>query len=189
MIRSRAANGIREGSDVSGARLHEKTFRLCCVLALLLIAALGVLPLVAQQQQAERIKSIGGKFLCMCGCGQILTQCNHVGCTMSAGMLKELGGWVNRGDSEDAITQSFVQQYGTTVFAEPPKSGFSLVAWAMPVIYFLIGLSLVVIVITKWRKPALPAEVIAGHTGTKSPGVSQDALERARAQAARETED
>jgi cytochrome c-type biogenesis protein CcmH len=158
------------------------------LLVLLFIAVLGVAPLIAQQQ-ADRVKAIGSKFLCMCGCNQILTQCNHVGCTMSAGMLKDLGKWVDRGDSEVTITQAFVQQYGTTVFAEPPKSGFSLVAWAMPVIYFLIGLSLVVIVITKWRKPALPAEVIAGHTGTKSPGVSQDALERARAQAARETED
>jgi len=184
MIRSRAANGIREGSDVSGARLHEKTFRLCCVLALLLIAALGVLPLVAQQQQAERVKSIGGKFLCMCGCGQILTQCNHVGCTMSAGMLKELGGWVNRGDSEDAITQSFVQEYGTTVYAEPPKSGFSLVAWAMPVVYFLLGLGLVVVVITKWRKPPLVAAGSVGHEG-----VSEEVMQRARAQAARDTED
>jgi len=120
----------------------------------------------------------------MCGCGQILTQCNHVGCTMSAGMLKELGGWVNRGDSEDAITQSFVQEYGTTVYAEPPKSGFSLVAWAMPVVYFLLGLGLVVVVITKWRKPPLVAAGSVGHEG-----VSEEVMQRARAQAARDTED
>ena len=82
-----------------------------------------------------------------------------------------------------------MQQYGTTVYAEPPRTGFSLLAWAMPVVYFLIGLALVVLVITKWRKPALPAEVTSGLSDTKSPGVSQDALERARARAARETED
>ena len=106
---------------------------------LALVIAMGVLPLVAQQQQADRVKAIGGKFLCMCGCSQVLTQCNHVGCTMSAGMLKELGQWVNRGDSEATITQAFVQQFGTTVYAEPPKTGFSLIAWAMPVIYFVAG--------------------------------------------------
>jgi cytochrome c-type biogenesis protein CcmH len=86
---------------------------------LLLIVSFAVLPLLAQQQ-ADRVKQIGGKFQCMCGCGQILTQCNHVGCTVSASMLKELGAMVNRGDSEDKITQTFVQEFGTTVYAEPP---------------------------------------------------------------------
>jgi len=106
---------------------------------LLLIVGFAVLPLVAQQQQADRVKEVGGKFLCMCNCGQILTQCNHVGCTMSASMLKELGVMVSRGDSEDKITQTFVQEFGTTVYAEPPKSGFSLVAWLMPVFYFWLA--------------------------------------------------
>src|SRR5271165_3654836 len=101
------------------------------VFALTLLAAFVVLPLLAQQQ-ADRVKTLGGKYQCMCGCNQILTQCNHVGCTMSASMLKELGGWVARGDSSEAIAKAFVQEYGATVFAEPPMSGFSLLAWAMP---------------------------------------------------------
>ena|SRR5271165_4481708 len=155
-----------------------------------LVAALSVLPLVAQQQPADRVKAIGGKFQCMCGCGQVLTQCNHVGCTMSAAMLKNLGDWVNRGDSEVMITQAFVQQFGTTVYAEPPKSGFSMIAWAMPAVYFVAGLALVVLVISKWRKRPQAAGVDAAApvtaTGVK---ISQEAMERGRAQAARETED
>ncbi|HXR34286.1 MAG TPA: cytochrome c-type biogenesis protein CcmH [Verrucomicrobiae bacterium] len=160
------------------------------VFALALVVALGVLPLVAQQQQADRVKAIGGKFQCMCGCSQVLTQCNHVGCTMSAAMLKELGQWVNRGDSEAAITQSFVQEYGTTVYAEPPKSGFSLIAWAMPVIYFVVGAALVVFVISRWRKRPQAASVDASAPVTAAGvKISQEAMERGRAQAARETED
>ncbi len=38
--------------------------------ALAVVIALGVLPLVAQQQQEDRVKAIGGKFLCMCGCSR-----------------------------------------------------------------------------------------------------------------------
>src|SRR5579863_3286194 len=151
---------------------------------LLAMAAFAVLPLVAQQQ-ADRVKEVGGKFLCMCNCGQILTQCNHVGCTMSASMLKELGAMVNRGDSEDKITQTFVQEFGTTVYAEPPKSGFSLVAWLMPGFYFLVGAAIVVFFINKWRRqaPALAAVAPAGVH------ISSKALERARSQAVRDTED
>jgi cytochrome c-type biogenesis protein CcmH/NrfF len=160
------------------------------LLVFAIVVVLGVLPLVAQQQQADRVKAIGGKFLCMCGCNQVLTQCNHVGCTMSAAMLKNLGDWVNRGDSEATITQALVQQFGTTVYAEPPKSGFSMIAWAMPAIYFVIGASLVVFVISKWRKRPQAVGVDAAAPVTASGArISQEAMERARAQAARETED
>ena len=151
---------------------------------LLVILAFAVLPLVAQQE-ADRVKEVGGKFLCMCGCGQILTQCNHVGCTMSASMLKELGGMVKRGDSEDKITQTFVQEFGTTVYAEPPKSGFSLVAWLMPVFYFLVGVAIVIFFINKWRKQT-PAPAAVAPAGVH---ISPEAYERARSQADRETED
>ena len=160
------------------------TKRLRLLAALFAFALFAVFPLIAQQQ-ADRVKQVGGKFLCMCGCGQILTQCNHVGCTMSASMLKELGAMVNRGDSEDKITQTFVQEFGTTVYAEPPKSGFSLVAWLMPVFYFLAGAAIVVFFIMKWRKQA-PAPAAVAPAGVH---ISHEAYERARSQANRETED
>jgi cytochrome c-type biogenesis protein CcmH/NrfF len=109
---------------------------------------------------------------------------------MSAGMLKELGQWVNRGDSEATITQAFVQQFGTTVYAEPPKTGFSLIAWAMPVIYFVAGAALVLFVISRWRKRPQAAGVDAAAPVTAAGvKISQEAMERGRAQAARETED
>jgi cytochrome c-type biogenesis protein CcmH len=158
--------------------------RLKLLATLLAIAFFAVLPLLAQQQ-SDRVKQIGGKFLCMCGCTQILTQCNHVGCTMSASMLKELGGMVAKGDSESKITEALVQEFGTTVYAEPPAHGFSLVAWLMPVFYFVVGAALVIFFINKWRKqaPAAPATAPAGVN------ISPEALERARSQANRDTED
>jgi cytochrome c-type biogenesis protein CcmH/NrfF len=158
--------------------------RLRLLAAFFAIALLAVIPLLAQQQ-SDRAKQIGGKFQCMCGCGQILTQCNHVGCTVSTSMLKELGAMVNRGDSEDKITQTFVQEFGTTVYAEPPKSGFSLVAWLMPVFYFLVGAAIVVFFINKWRKQA-PAPAAVAPAGVH---ISPEAYERARSQANRDTED
>ena len=90
-----------------------------------------------------------------------------------------------RGDSEDVITQMFVQEFGTKVYAEPPKSGFSLVAWSMPAVYFLFGAILVIFVIRKWR--SRPAAVLQSAPGGVP--VSPEAMDRARAQAARETDD
>jgi cytochrome c-type biogenesis protein CcmH len=146
-------------------------------------AALFSLP--AQAQQTDRAKQIGGKFMCMCSCNQVLTQCNHVGCTTSAAMLKELDGWVARGDSETAITSAFVQEFGTKVYAEPPKSGLSLLAWSLPTIYLLLGTLLVIFVIWRWRRVALPPAAAAGG-GT---GISPQDLENARRRIAQETED
>jgi cytochrome c-type biogenesis protein CcmH len=170
--------------------IYKMGVRRRSVFSFVLMVALGVLPLVAQTQQEDRVKAIGGKFLCMCGCNQILTQCNHVGCTVSAAMLKELRQRVDRGESEASITQAFVQEYGTTVYAEPPKTGFSLIAWAMPVIYFIGGAVLVLFVISRWRKRPQAVGVDAAAPVTASGAkISPEAMERARAQAARETED
>lgn len=123
--------------------------------------------------------------MCMCGCNQVLTQCNHVGCTTSTSMLKELDQSVARGDSEDVITQAFVQEFGTKVYAEPPKSGLSLVAWSLPGVYLLVGTVIVIFVILRWRGRSTPRPAAAGVPS----GISPDDLERARQQAARETED
>src|SRR5258708_8491796 len=84
------------------------------------------------QTQADRAKQIGGKFMCMCSCNQVLTQCNHVGCPTSASMLKELDQWVTRGDSETVITSSFLQDFATTVYPDPPKSRLRLVPCTLP---------------------------------------------------------
>jgi len=64
---------------------------------MLRIVALAVLPLFAQQQ-ADRVKEVGGKFLCMCNCGRFLRSANHVA-EDGRLLLKELGAMVNRGDS------------------------------------------------------------------------------------------
>jgi cytochrome c-type biogenesis protein CcmH/NrfF len=74
-----------------------------------------------------------------------------------------------------------VNQYGAIVYVEPPKRGFGLVAWVMPFFYAILGIALVAFIIKKWLKPRPPAS--GGST------VSDEALDRLRAQAARETED
>ena len=89
--------------------------------------------------------------MCMCGCNEILTACNHVGCTRSAAMLKEMDQRVASGDSDDLILQSFVQEYGEAVLAEPPAHGFNGLAWAIPVMASLFGLGVVILVIRNWR--------------------------------------
>jgi cytochrome c-type biogenesis protein CcmH/NrfF len=155
-------------------------------LGMAIAASVPLLAFPLNAEQNDRARQIGGKFMCMCNCNQVLTQCNHVGCTTSTAMLKEVDQAVARGDSEESITQAFVQEFGTKVYAEPPHSGFSLVAWSMPAVYLGIGLVLVIFVISRWRKR--PTPVASSSSGIRS-GIPRELLEKARAQASRETQD
>jgi cytochrome c-type biogenesis protein CcmH/NrfF len=150
--------------------------------ALVLAVVAALLSGLAYAQNSDRAKRLGGQLMCMCNCNQILTQCNHVGCTMSAAMLKELDQRVQTTSSDDLLLQSFVQEFGTKVLASPPAQGFNLLAWFIPGIAFGAGLAMVIVVIRQWRRRFELAP--AG-----GPPVSSEALERARQQADRETED
>lgn len=160
-------------------------FRLTLASFLLLAAAIVPLATIpAGAQQTDRAKRVGSKFLCMCSCNQILTQCNHVGCTMSTSMLKELDQRVARGDSDDLVAQSFVQEFGPKVLAEPPNRGFSRVAWWIPGLALAAGLAVVVGVISRWR-----SRPMAVGGGPSMQEISPEILERARRRADLETEE
>jgi cytochrome c-type biogenesis protein CcmH/NrfF len=148
------------------------------LLALAVATASG--PARLDAQQTERAKKIGKRLICMCGCNQIVTACNHVGCTVSASMLKKLDQEVARNEPEDLTIQSFVQEFGQKVVAEPPSTGFNRIAWFIPGAAFATGLGIVLLVIVQWRRRQTPAP--AGL------GVSQEVLARAREEADRETD-
>lgn len=172
----RRAQGYPSIGMTTMARLR----RLTPVLAL--AAAVFLSTGLLQGQSTDRAKQLGSKLMCMCGCNEILTACNHVGCTVSTKMLKELDQRIAAGDSDDLITQEFVQEYGQQVMAEPPAEGFDVLAWIIPWIAFAMGLAIVVVVIRHWRgRVAL--------SPAPAPTVSPEMLERARRQADRETDD
>jgi len=119
-------------------------------------------------------------MMCMCGCSQILAECNHVGCSYSTKMLAQVREAVLRGDSDAAIKKMMVDEYGTVVLAAPTTKGFDIVAWIMPFAIFLLALGAVVVVIRTWKRRAAPTPA----TGPASP----DEIEAYRELARKETE-
>ena len=97
-------------------------------------------------------------------------------------MLKELDDRVARGDSDQLILQSFVQEYGLTVLAEPPAKGFNWVAWVIPILVPLLAVYIVWEVVRRWRQRAALAP--AG-----GPQVSAELLDRARHESERESDE
>jgi cytochrome c-type biogenesis protein CcmH/NrfF len=143
-----------------------------------LIAIFFAVTLLGASGDRARVDDLGHRMMCVCGCNQILLECNHVGCPYSEKMRQELLVAVQNSDSDDAVMQAFVKDYGTTVLAAPGMHGFDRVAWIMPFAVFLSGTLLVAMVVRNWKGPRPPD---AG--GTTSPG-----LDRYRQQARKETE-
>ena len=131
----------------SGYRKLVQMFVLC----------LAVFALAGAGDPATRFNELGHQMMCICGCGQILLECNHVGCPDSDGMRNELMTAVTRGDSDSLVEQSFVQKYGPTVLAAPTTSGFDRTAWIVPFVALAMGLSIVVLVIRAWKNRPAPA--------------------------------
>jgi cytochrome c-type biogenesis protein CcmH len=106
---------------------------------------------------ASRFNELGHQLMCICGCNQILLECNHVGCPDSDGMRNELMSDVTRGDSDSLVQQAFVQKYGPTVLAAPTTTGFDRTAWIMPFAALILGFGLVIFVVRSWRNRPTPA--------------------------------
>jgi len=146
------------------------------VLVLMVCAFLGV------SDEGARFNSLGHKLMCVCGCSQILLECNHVGCTYSDRMRGELMAGLDRGENDDLTLQDFVQKYGPTVLAAPTATGFNRVAWIMPFLALALGLMTTIFIVLAWKKrPALAAP------GGVLP-VSGAELERFRTQARKDTD-
>ncbi len=104
-----------------------------------------------------RFNQLGHQLMCICSCGQILLECNHVGCPDSDMMRNELMASVTRGDSDSLVQQAFVQKYGPTVLAAPTTSGFDRTAWIMPFVVLIAGFILVAYIVRAWKNRHAPA--------------------------------
>src|SRR5579862_250100 len=146
------------------------------------LLSLAVFVFSGAADPSTRFHDLGHQLMCICGCGQILLECNHVGCPDSDGMRNELMAAVTRGDSDSLVEQSFVQKYGPTVLAAPTTSGFDSTAWIMPIVALFVGFAIVVIVVRAWKNRPAPA------LADGSPPIKASDLEKFREQADEETE-
>lgn len=104
----------------------------------------------------QRFQSIGHKMVCVCGCTQILLECNHVGCPDSAHMITELRQQLASGGTDTSIFNAFAAKYGPTVLAAPIRGGFDTVAWIVPASLSLLALAFTVWLVKRWKqRPAL----------------------------------
>src|SRR5579863_2705615 len=127
-----------------------------CKLGVVALAAALSVPLTSTPlfaDQNDRTHQIGSKLKCMCnGCDQAAGKCYHVGgaysgpCDTAKTMMKEIDAHITAGKSDEQVLQAMIAEYGALAYMEPPKTGFGLVAWLMPVLYLAAGTGLVIMI-------------------------------------------
>ncbi len=61
------------------------------------------------------------------------------------------------GDTEQEIKDALVAEFGPGVLATPPKSGFGLLAWILPLAALVAGASTVAVLVRSWSRRRAPS--------------------------------
>jgi cytochrome c-type biogenesis protein CcmH/NrfF len=121
---------------------------------LVVLAALAalVVPSAAGAASALRteLNEIEGEVMCPV-CGTLLELAESPQATREKAFIEKL---VKKGQSKDEIKTALVAQYGDAVLAEPKGSGFSLSAYVVPVVAFVVAVILLAFGVWKWRRAA-----------------------------------
>ena len=115
-----------------------------------LVLAIAVYFSLGASDSSARYDHLNHQLMCGCGCGQVLGECNHVGCPQSPVQLAELRTAISGGLTDKQILDSFAAKYGATVLAAPTTTGFNLVAWIAPFAVFLAALLGTILLVRHW---------------------------------------
>jgi cytochrome c-type biogenesis protein CcmH len=122
-------------------------------LAVVLIALVTLaLPTAAGAVSALRteLNEIESEVMCPV-CGTLLELAESPQATREKAFVEKL---VKEGQSKDEIKDALVAQYGDAVLALPKGSGFSLSAYVVPIVAFIVAVVLLGFAVWKWRKAA-----------------------------------
>jgi cytochrome c-type biogenesis protein CcmH/NrfF len=132
--------------------------------SIILVLGLGVASLArADRSQKPTVEAMGDEVMCLCGCVATLNHCPHRDCATVAEVRPIIEKEIAAGKDETTILQDLAIRYGVQILASPPAKGFNLTAWILPGVGLLAGLSFVVIIVRRWRKPSPAAATISAE--------------------------
>jgi cytochrome c-type biogenesis protein CcmH len=129
-------------------------------LALVAALALALLAPAAGAAEQASLTEIEKQVMCPV-CGTLLQLAESPQAQRERVFIDRL---IDAGKSEAEIKDALVAEYGDEVLALPPDSGFSLSAYLVPIVAFLIAAAALAVGVLRWRK--------AGGDGEDGPGPS-----------------
>lgn len=145
------------------------------LVAFVVLAALA--PAAAAEQRAS-LAEIEKEVMCPV-CGTLLQLAESPQAQREKAFVKRL---IAEGRTEAQIKDALVAEYGDEVLALPPDSGFSLSAYVVPIIAFLIAALALALGVWRWRRAGGPGD---GGGAPRAEGPSGEDAERLDADLAR----
>jgi cytochrome c-type biogenesis protein CcmH len=131
------------------ARLGRLPTLLAVLTALCVLSAPTLEPTVATAASLRTIlNEIEEEVMCPV-CGTLLALAESPQATREKAFVEKLA---KEGKDKNEIKEALVNQYGDAVLALPKSSGFSLSAYVVPIVAFIVAVILLAFAIWKWRK-------------------------------------
>lgn len=147
-------------------------------LFLVAVLVLAVLAPAAVAEQRASLTEIEKQVMCPV-CGTLLQLAESPQAQRERAFIERQ---IDEGKTEAQIKDALVAEYGDEVLALPPDSGFSLSAYVVPIVAFLIAALALALGVWRWRRAGGPRD----GGGTPRPaGPSGDDADRLDADLAR----
>jgi cytochrome c-type biogenesis protein CcmH len=113
---------------------------------------------VAQTPTPEDVAAVARDLWCPLCSGVRLDVCDLKACMQ---MKEVIALKLQEGATPAEIKAYFVQQYGPQVMGEPPRQGFTLLAWILPFAALLIGVTWLIYMGRRWSLHRQAAQAAA----------------------------
>ena len=142
-----------------------KTFARLALVILVLVVV--IIPAAAQGgDPGADEKQLTQELWCPICNGIRLDVCEQKVCEQ---MREQIAIDLEAGKTTEQIKQEFIEFYGPSVLGEPPREGFSLLAWIVPVLLLVGGLADIVVLTRRWTRKPAPTAVPSAVPGTSQP--------------------
>jgi cytochrome c-type biogenesis protein CcmH/NrfF len=138
------------------------------VVAALVASALALVP-VAGAADRPSLAKLEGEVMCPV-CGTTLDQSDSPAALQIERFIRRR---IAAGDSEAEIKGALVANYGESILASPPKHGFGLLAWWVPLGGIIAAAALLAWAIWRWSRAREPEPVPATAGATLDPALDR----------------
>ena len=119
----------------------------------------------------KNVQTLEKRLRCSCGCGLDIYTCRTTDftCTYSPALHKQVLAMLGNGKSAQQVIDAFVAQYGQAALMAPPKRGFNLLGYFVPMFVILVAGTVLVRVLLNWTRKAKVAAPASSATPNASP--------------------
>jgi cytochrome c-type biogenesis protein CcmH len=118
------------------------------------LAALALAAPAAASEQHPTLAELEGQLMCPICAGETLAQSD----SPPAQRIKaEIQQQIAAGETRSEIKRRLVAEWGTRILAAPPRHGFDLLAWLLPIVGVLAGAAVIGALAWRWSRQREPA--------------------------------